>query len=767
MMSALPQRLIQWRWPLCAASILITVCAFMGFKYFIFDASPRSYFIDGHAPYERFVALEDTYGRDFRVFIMLSAKKGDMFSQAHAKALLETTEKAWKLPFVRRVDSIANYQFTSSQNDELYVDDFLSEDMLNQPTKLAERKQTALNDIAVVNRLISDDAKHAGIILSLTVDGSDQDGEDALVTEAYALEEAIKQQYPSIDVAITGNLVSTYHSRKIASRDIAIMVPTMFLLMFILIGALLRSISTVFVALSVAMFAGIGALGLGAMFGIEFSMLAVNALIISITVAVAHCIHIFTQFFTELKTKPKREALATSIRINFFAISMTSLTTAIGFLSLNFNDLPPAIALGNAAAIGTGLAWLYSLTMLPALVMLLPFSPPKSEGQFLTHRMASLAEFVIKHQYSVLISMSLVTAIMIALSFSNILNDRFSEIIHEPHIFRSDTNAVDKHFGALYSAHYDLDSGASDNIADPEYLKHMDAFATYLRSQPEVKSVYSFADVIKRLNQSMHNDDPAYYKIPDSRELAAQYILLYEMSLPFGLDLSDQITMDKQRSRLLVTMPAIDTRQLKGIEERFWAWQQENMPEAMIHEGASMAIIWAHLSEDSLTNSLKGSVIALTLISLILLIVLRSLRYGIISLVPNLMPAAFGFGAWYFMSGEVGIGLTCVIIITIGIVVDDTVHFLAKYKKAMDDNHHNAPDAIRQTFRQVGPALCITTMVLAAGFLVLSLSKITGNSSLGSVTAIILFAAFILDILLLPALLLLIDKHRNRNKKAN
>lgn len=763
MMSALPQRLIQWRWPLFALSILITICAFIGFKYFVFDASPRSYFVDGHKPYERFVALEDTYGRDFRVFIMLSAKEGDMFSKDHAEALLETTEKAWKLPFVRRVDSIANYQFTSSQNDELFVEDFLSKEMLGNPKKLAERKQTALNDISVVNRLISDDGKHAGVILSLTVDGSDQDGEDALVKEAYDLEEAIKQQHPSIDVAITGNLISTYHSRKIAGRDIAIMVPTMILLMFILIGALLRSISTVFVALFVAMFAGIGALGLGALLGVEFSMLAVNALIISITVSVAHCIHIFTQFFTELKTKPKREALAASIRVNFFAVTMTSLTTAIGFLSLNFNDLPPAIALGNAAAIGTGLAWLYSLTMLPALVMLLPFSPPKTENQFLTNRMAQLAEFVIQHQYKVLIGMSAITAIMIALSFSNILNDRFSEIIHEPHIFRSDTNAVDKHFGALYSAHYDLDSGASDNIADPEYLKKMDEFATFLRAQPEVKSVYSFADVIKRLNKSMHNDDPAYYKIPDSRELAAQYILLYEMSLPFGLDLSDQITMDKQRSRLLVTMPAIDTRQLKEIEERFWAWQQENMPEKMRHEGASMAIIWAHLSENSLTHSLEGSVIALALISLILLLVLKSLRYGIVSLAPNLLPASFGFGAWYFMSGEVGIGLTCVIIITIGIVVDDTVHFLAKYKKAIDENKGDAEAAIRTTFKQVGPALCITTMVLSAGFLVLSLSKISGNSSLGSVTAIILFAAFILDVLLLPALLLLIDKNRKKH----
>ena len=566
-------------------------------------------------------------------------------------------------------------------------------------------------------------------------------------------------------MAITGNTLSNYHNIKIAIRDVKIMIPVMYGLMFILIGVLLRSLSSVFVALSVAMMSGISALGLGALLGIEYSMLAINALIISITVAIAHCIHIFTQFLVELRSKPKRQALIASLQINFFAVSMTSLTTAVGFLSLNFNDLPPAVALGNAAAIGTGLAWLFSLTVLPALVMLLPFKAPQAETQRLESFMLSCAGFVIKSQQALLIGLGFISAIMIALSFSNILNDRFSEMIHEPHIFRTDTANIDQHFGALYTAHFDIDSGNENGIADPDYLKNLDKFAEYLRAQPEVQSVNSFADVVKRLNKSMHNDKPEFYAIPDSRQLIAQYILLYEMSLPYGLDLNDQVTLDKQRSRLIVSMPSIDTRQLKALEARLWQWQLANLPQHMRHKGAAMSIIWAHLSSDSLKSSLTGSIIALSIISIILLIVLRSLRYGLVSLVPNLMPAAFGFGLWYFISGEVGLGLTCVVIITIGIVVDDTVHFLAKYKKAMQEHNNNAEQAIRATFQQVGPALMITTSVLASGFLVLSLSKIIANSALGSLTAIILVAALLLDILLLPALLLMLDKNRKKTGK--
>lgn len=772
-MNKLISFLLQARWLMMITAIGLCVFSFYGFKHFKFDASPRSYFVDGHAPYERFVDMEETYGSDFRLFFMLSATKDDIFTPEHLAALLELTETSWTLPFVRRVDSLSNYQHTDSSNDELDVYDLINEDILNQPDTIAKRKAIALTDISLRKRLVSVDGKHAAVILSLETDGEDRTGETELINQAYALEETLKAKYPNIDIAITGNLVSNYHNTEIAKRDVMVMIPLMFLLMFILIGTLLRSVMTVVVSLIVASMSAICAIGLASWLGIKFSMLPMNALIISITVAVAHCIHIFTQFFHELAHHPKRQALFNSLEANFFAVSITSLTTVIGFLSLNFNDLPPAIALGNVAAIGTVMAWLFSLTVLPALVLLLPFKvrPKKSNNElgFLERKMVKLADFVITYKARILVFMAALTVAMVTLSFSNILNDRFSELIHEPHIFRSDTNAIDQYFGALYTAYYDVSSyskdGSKDTISNPGYLKNLDAYTQFLRAQPEVQSVYSFTDVIKRLNQSMHNDDEAYYRIPESRELIAQYILMYELSLPFGLDLNDQITQDKHSSRLLVTMPSIDTRTIMELEQRFWQWQQQNMPENMRDKGASMAIIWAHLSEKSLTNSLKGSVIALCLISLVLLFLLRSIRYGLVSLVPNLMPAAFGFGAWYFLSGEIGLGLTCVIIITIGIVVDDTVHFLSKYKRAMKQNHGDSEAAIRATFKQVGPALCITTMVLTSGFLVLSLSKIISNSALGSVTGIILVSALILDILLLPALLLFIDRKRKRQQE--
>ncbi|HEY9033526.1 MAG TPA: efflux RND transporter permease subunit [Pseudomonadales bacterium] len=757
--------LIRFRWLLFVLSLALMAFALAGFKQFVFDASPRIYFEKGFQPYEDYLALEDTYGRDFKVFFMLSASDGDdLFAPQHLQALLEMTEQAWQLPFVRRVDSLSNFQYSHNVDDELVIEDLVSSELLDDAGLRASRRAYALADPDIQGRLLTADGRHASLTLSLSMTGDQAQGQAAhqLVTEAYALEERIKARYPGVDIAVTGNLLSTYHNVKVAERDIALMVPVMFGLMFVFLGLLFRSVSAVLVALVIAVFAAVGALGLAAWCNITFSMLAINALIISITVAVAHCIHIFTQLFQALKTRDKMAALEDSLRINFFAVSMTSLTTIIGFLSLNTNDLPPAVALGNAAAIGTALAWLFSLTLLPALVSILPFRAHSGGEYAIEGLMMKLARVVVRRKYPVLLGMSLLTVLMVQLSFSNELNDRLTETLHEPHIFRTDNGLIDQHFGAMYVNNYEMDAGEENGIADPAYLKAMEKMVDYLRAQPEVSSVYSFTDVIKRLHRSMHNDDPAYYTIPDDRDLIAQYILLYEMSVPFGLDLNNQITLDKRKSIVIVSTPSQDTRSNIELDQRVNAWIAANMPAHLQANNISLSTIWSYLTVHSLQNSLEGSIVALVLISLVLLFMLRSLRYGVISLIPNIMPAAFGFGFWYLYSGDVGLGLTCVVIITIGIVVDDTVHFLVKYQKALRDNGGDAEKAVLATFRLVGPALLITTVVLAAGFLVLAMSAIIINSALGQVTAAILLAAFLLDVLLLPALLLVVDGRRRQ-----
>jgi predicted RND superfamily exporter protein len=272
-----------------------------------------------------------------------------------------------------------------------------------------------------------------------------------------------------------------------------------------------------------------------------------------------------------------------------------------------------------------------------------------------------------------------------------------------------------------------------------------------------VLHVNTLTDIMKRLNRNMHGDDPEWHRLPDQRELSAQYLLLYEMSLPYGLDLNNQIDIGKSATRMTVSLESMSTNELLALEQRAQAWLTENTPH-MQTNGASPSVMFAHIGYRNIRSMLTGTTIALVLISLVLIIALRSVKIGLISLVPNLVPAAMGFGLWGLLVGEVGLALSVVTGMTLGIVVDDTVHFLSKYLRARREQGLDATDAVRYAFSTVGMALWVTSLVLIAGFMVLTQSAFKLNADMGLLTAITIGFALAADFLFLPPLLMKADK---------
>jgi predicted RND superfamily exporter protein len=304
---------------------------------------------------------------------------------------------------------------------------------------------------------------------------------------------------------------------------------------------------------------------------------------------------------------------------------------------------------------------------------------------------------------------------------------------------------------------FSIRAGESSGINDPEYLRRLDAFAKWLRAQPGVHHVSTFTDTVKRLNKNMHGDDPTYYRLPEARELAAQYLLLYEMSLPYGLDLNDQLNVDKSATRFDVVCGDVDFKILKDIKGRAEQWLRDNGLPSMVAEGASPAVMFAYIAERNIQSMVRGTIIALLLISLVLAVALRSLRLGVLSILPNIIPIGMAFGIWALLFGEVGFAVSIVAGVSIGIIVDDTVHFLAKYLRARRERGMNSPDAVRYAFSTVGHALWVTSLILVVGFSVLSLSAFWPNATLGLLTALAIAAALFADFLFLPPLLMALD----------
>jgi len=562
-------------------------------------------------------------------------------------------------------------------------------------------------------------------------------------------------------VRLTGMVMMNTSFPEQSQKDMQTLYPLMFAIIMVIVGVMLRSTAATVVTGLMIFMTILVTMGLTGWVGIQMSPPTTSVPVVVMTLAVADSVHILVNFLHFMRDGASRQdAMRESLRINLAPVFLTTLTTAIGFLSLNFSDAPPFRDLGNMAAIGVTVAWLLSMTFLPAMMMLLPVrvSTAQSLGE---KAMRSFAEFVIRRREFLFWGMLAAIVLLVAQLPRNELNDVFVEYFDESIAFRADTDYTAENLTGIYLVEYSLPAPGEGEVSDPQFLQHVENFANWYRQQPNVVHVNTITDIMKRLNMNLHGDDPAWYRLPDSRELSAQYLLLYEFSLPFGLDLNNQINVKKSATRMTVTLKTMSTEDLLALERRAQEWLAENAPAYLQTAGTSPTVMFANIGHRNIRSMLQGTTIALVLISAILVVALRDLRIGMLSLVPNLVPIATAFGLWGMFVGQIGLALSVVSGITLGIVVDDTVHFLSKYLRAQREKGLGVHDAVRYAFSTVGTALWVTSLVLVLGFGILAFSKFELNAGMGLLTALTIGLALLADFLFLPALLMKYGVRRN------
>jgi len=712
-----------------------------------------------------FEALEKTYSKNDNVLFVITPKNGNIFTPKTLAVIKDLTDKSWQIPYSTRVDSITNYQHSESlAKDDLKVGDLVKVPSALTTTDLNKIKNVALNEPLLNGRLISADGETAGVNITINLPGKDLATENPeVVAYVRKLAEEVKKANPDMEVRLTGMVMMNAAFNEASIKDMKSLVLYSFIVMLVFLGFLVRSIAPTIATFVVIMLSIITSLGIGGFIGFPMTPPSASAPTIILTVAIANSVHILVTFLHDMRNgTPKNKALGESLRINLQPVFLASITTAIGFLSMNFSEVPPFRHLGNLVAFGVLASFLYSTTFLPALISFLPVKVRvKKQGN--DHMMARFGEFVVARRNILLWSMVAVVAVLVSFLPRNELNDIFVEYFDEDVVFRQDVDYAAEHLSSTYVIEYSLKSGEPGGISNPGFMHDVEAFSNWYRQQPETEHVNTLSDTMKRLNKNMHDDNPDYYKLPEGRDLSAQYLLLYEMNLPYGLDLNNQIDIDKSSTRVLVTTIILSSNHLIELEKRAAAWLEANAPNIAEGMGSGTTLMFAHIGKRNIISMLKGTTLALIMISFILVLAFRSFKIGMISIVPNLVPAAMGFGIWGIFVGEVGLGLSVVSGMTLGIVVDDTVHFLSKYLRARREGNLNPGEAVKYAFNTVGRALLVTSVVLVAGFLVLALSDFKLNSGMGLLTSIIIALALIADFLLLPSLLLKIEEKRNEN----
>lgn len=751
---------VRYRWLIILLTLILVGLAASGGRHLYFTTDYRVFFSPENPQLLAFENLEKTYTKQDNVMIVLSPRdEGDLFRPQYLAAIEWLTEQAWQVPYSTRVDSISNFQHTAADGDDLLVEDLIVDAAHFNQDELQRVREIALNEPLLAGQLISHDGRVSGINVTVQLPREDEMVEvPEVVAYVRDLADQVRANYPDVEVRLSGMVMLNNAFSEASQGDMQTLVPISFLVMIVALGFLLRSVSATFATTLVIMFSILTAMGIGGHLGLPLTPPSASAPTIILTIAIASSVHVLISMFYELRHgKDRKTAVQESLRLNLQPVFLTSLTTALGFLSMNFSDAPPFRHLGNLVAMGVVASFFLAVTFLPAIMTLLPVRARLTKDDQVTG-MDKLAEFVIARRGILLWGAGLIIVGLVAMLPRNELNDVFPHYFTEDVEFRRDSDFADRHLGGLYRIDYSLQSAEPGGISDPDFLAQVQAFEDWWHAQPEAGHISSFTDIMTRLNKNMHGDDPQWHRLPESRELAAQYLLLYEMSLPYGLDLNNQINVDKSATRLSVSIKTISTKEVLALEQRATEWLRQNAPAIINGEGTSPTIMFSHIGDRNIKSMLGGATLALILISLILIVAMRSVKLGLVSMVPNLAPAAMGFGIWALVNGEIGLGLSVVTSMTLGIVVDDTVHFLSKYLRARREHGSTSQEAVRYAFSRVGKALWVTSAVLIAGFLVLALSSFQLNAQMGLLTAIVIALALAADFLFLPPLLMKLEE---------
>jgi predicted RND superfamily exporter protein len=759
--TGLGERIIRFRWWIILATLLAVAGSGYGIKNIGFTNNYRVFFSEENPQLQAFDALQNKYIKTDNVMIAVAPKDGKVFTRRTLAVVEELTKEAWQVPYSTRVDSITNFQYTWAQEDDLVVEDLIEGAAQFSDADLKRVKKIALKEPLLLSRLINPKANVTAVNITVNMPEKSVLEVPEVANFVRKMLNEYRPKYPDIDFRLTGIVMMNNAFGESSQTDMKTLVPIMYLLIILVMGIVLRSVFGTLAVVLVIAFSSLTAMGLAGWMGILLTPVSANAPSIILTLAIADSIHILVTLFHEMRAgKTKREAIIESLRINHQPVFITSATTAIGFLSLNFSDSPPFQDLGNMVALGVMIAYVYSVLFLPAMMAVLPLREKKRETNG-TRAMDRLADFVIRRRTGLFWGMLTVILLIMSQIPELEIDEKFNEYFDKRYQFRLDNDFVTHNLTGVMFIDYSLSAGESGGISNPEYLAKVEEFADWFRKQPPVMYIGTLTDVMKRLNKNMHGDDPTYYKNPEERNLAAQYLLLYELSLPFGLDLNNQINVDKSSTRFTVVLENISTHDALALDERAQAWLKENGLPSMQSYGASPLIMFSNIAKRNIKSMTVGVVLALVLISLILVGALRSFKFGLVSMIPNLAPVFMTFGIWSILGNEVGLAVSVAGPVALGIIVDDTVHFMSKYLRARREQGKSSVDAVRYSFHTVGTALWVTSFLLVIGFSVLAFSGFTMNSHMGKMTVLSVLVALIVDFLFLPSLLIKLEGGKN------
>ena len=756
------EKIIQYRYLSILFCLVLLIASFRGVGGIAFSPDMEQFFPEDYPISENHAHIEDTFYSSDSVIIAIGVDEGTVFNPRILNLIEEITDKAWSTPHSIRVDSLSNFSFVRAEADDLIVEPFIEESLEWDQKKINERSTLIEKEEQAYGTILSKDKKTTFINISIDAPREDVEKEYAESMEhIFAFMDPLKKEYPEADMRYAGIVYIEYLSPLIVKAEMPILIPTLLFVILLSLFILLRNVVAVISSLVVIIFSVVTAVGILGHFNSTVSQPFLMVPILVATLAVADCVHLFNVYFQSKLEKNAKDSIIKSLRLNLEPLLLTSLTTSIGFLCLNLAPIPALRVVANGIVIGVVAAFVFSIFFLAPLMS---FFNVKASSQIENQTKLSkrVGQFSLKNRKKIIWLVPLFSAFLMSFIPLNETKDNPMEFYSERFTsVAEDTKWLAKRLGGTFLVTYEYVS--EDLVSDPEYLRQLDEFTTWLENQDEVLSVNSLSKIIKNLNRTLNGDDQSWYVIPQDSELVAQYLFFYEMSLPFGLDLTSTINQERTSTKVTVSLKEIDSKAFIEFYDRVDNYASLSIVSGNLSGGGGTRSVMAFMGMLLAEQLMYALIIGFIVITLAIALFYRSLSAGLVTAIPNILPIGVAFGIWGIFSSNVSMLVSLGIGCTLGIVVDFSVHFLSKYLYARRSLSLSAEESVLYAFETVGFPLTIMTVSLCMGFAVLFLASFMPLRGFAGITMISFVAALIIDLLLFPAVLIAWDGGKKYN----
>ena len=742
-------------------SIIIFIGLTQGVSKLTFNPDMETFFPESHPATALNADIDDTFLPTDNIVIAINGRGESIFKKETLNLVEVLTKKSWETPFSIRVDSLTNYSYVKSVEDDLIVEPFIENALSLDNQFIKEREEIVVEEEAIYGFLISKDKQTT--IISIVIDPPQPNKEKNLITTVEFILEFLnraKADHPELDIRLTGNPYQEYISPKMVQAEMPIVLPLMLLLIFLSVFFLLRSLAAVlstFAVIFLTIGSTFGSIGL---MGNALNQMVITFPILIITLALADCVHLFSIYFQQrAHEKTTEESMKRSLELNLQPLFLTTITTCIGFLSFNILEVEPLRDLGNGIAVGVFLAFIFTIFFVAPMISFFTIKTPSST-QTQTDLAKKIAVFSLSKGKTFIWLVPAISFVLIALIPLNELDDNPTQMYSDRYTsFSPDTLWLDEKLGVTFPVSFRADSD-NGSVSNPQFLRSLDQFSIWLEQQNEVNHVTSLARTMKTLNKSMHGDEMSWKVIPNEQELSSQYLFFYEMSLPMGLDLNSSISQDRGSTKIAATLKDMTGNEYLAFNEKVKSYLNTNGLSDIISQPAGFRVVFSHMNRVIVNSLLLGVAIGLSIITLILGLFFRSTLFGFLSSFPNILPIGCAFGLWAILHGQVGFMVAVGMGSTLGIIVDFTVHLLSKYDLARREMGKSPEEAIYFSFEAVGFALIIMTIVLSLGFAVLHMVNFIPLHQFAQFSIIAFIVALLIDFFLFPNLLVKFDKRK-------